>query len=264
MTKSQVGDLAQRQLADYDAHDPGRVFEDSAVSMTIAEAYQVQMEVAALRAARGEPFAGYKIGCVSDTVQRQLGLSQPVFGYLFATEIRRSGAMIDSGAFDCLAIEAEFAARIAVDIPDASWLREHPDRSIAAFFPVIELHNHVFRGATRTAQELIANNALHAGVVLPAIEGSLRDAAELTGESISVLRNAELLGTAAGSSLPGGPFCSLLKVAEHLATFGVRLKPNQIVLTGSPLPLYSVRPGDHILVRCSGLTAVEMTVRPVA
>ena len=100
--------------------------------------------------------------------------------------------------------------------------------------------------------------------MLPAIEGSLRDAAELTGESISVLRNAELLGTAAGSSLPGGPFCSLLKVAEHLATFGVRLKPNEIVLTGSPLPLYSVRPGDHILVRCSGLTAVEMTVRPVA
>ena len=263
MTKSQVGDLARRQLADYDAHNPGRVFEDAAVSMTIAEAYEVQMQVAALRAARGEPVAGYKIGCVSDTVQRQLGLNRPVFGCLFASENYRSGAMIDSGAFDCLAIEAEFAARIAEDIPDVAWLREHPDRSIAAFFPVIELHNHVFRGATRTAQELIANNALHAGVVLPAIEGSLRDAAELNGEPISVLRNAELLGTAAGSSVPGGPFCSLLKVAEHLATFGVHLKPNQIVLTGSPRPLYPARPGDHILVRCSRLASVEATVRPV-
>jgi 2-keto-4-pentenoate hydratase len=160
MIKSQVGDLARRQLANYDAHCPGRVFEDAAVSMTIAEAYEVQMQVAALRAARGEPVAGYKVGCVSDAVQRQLGLNRPVFGCLFASEIYRSGAIIDSGAFDCLAIEAEFAARIAVDIPDAAWLREHPERSIAAFFPVIELHNHVFRGATRTAQELIANNAL--------------------------------------------------------------------------------------------------------
>ena len=112
MTKSQVGDLARRQLADYDAHNPGRVFEDAAVSMTIAEAYEVQMQVAALRAARGEPVAGYKIGCVSDAVQRQLGLNRPVFGCLFASEIYRSAAMIDSGAFDCLAVEAEFAALV--------------------------------------------------------------------------------------------------------------------------------------------------------
>ena len=264
MTESQIGDFAKRQLADYDAHDPGRVFEDAGVSMTIAEAYRVQMEVAALRVARGEPVAGYKIGCVSDAVQRQLGFNRPVFGYLFASEIYRSGAMIDSGAFASLAVEAEFAARIAADIPDASWLREHPDRSIAALFPVIELHNHVFRGATRTAQELIANNAMHAGVVLPAIEGSPRDTVALTGESISLFRNAELLGTAAGSSVPGGFPCSLLKVAEHLATFGVQLKQNQIVLTGSPLPLYPARPRDHILVRRSNVIAVEMTVSQAA
>ena len=263
MTASQIGDFAQRQLADYDAHDPGRVFEDPAVSLTIAEAYQVQMRVAALRAARGEPVAGYKIGCVSDAVQRQMGLNRPVFGHLFATEIYRSDSTIDSGAFDCLAIEAEFAARIATDIPDASWLREHPDRSVAAFFPVIELHNNVFRGARRTAQELIANNALHAGVVLPPMEGSLCDAAELTSEPISVFRNTELLGTATGSAVPGGPFCSLLKVAEHLAKFGRCLKPNQIVLTGSPLPLYPARSGDHIVVRCSRLAA-ETTVCQVA
>jgi 2-keto-4-pentenoate hydratase len=264
VTTSQIRDFARRQLADYDAHDPGRVFDDAALSLTIAEAYQVQMQVAALRAARGETVAGYKIGCVSDAVQRQVGLNRPVFGHLFATEIYRSGVAIDSGAFDCLAIEAEFAVRIAVDIPDASWLRKHPDRSIAAFFPVIELHNNVFRGATRTAQQLIANNAMHAGVVLPPIEGLVRDATELTGEPISVFRNAELLGTATASSVPGGPFCSLLKVAEHLATIGRGLKPNQIVLTGSPLPLYPARPGDHIVVRCARLAAVETNVCQVA
>jgi 2-keto-4-pentenoate hydratase len=40
------------------------------------------------------------------------------------------------------------------------------------------------------------------------------------------------------------------------------LKQNQIVLTGSPLPLYSVRPGDRIVVRCSRSGAVETTVGP--
>ncbi len=42
---------------------------------------------------------------------------------------------------------------------------------IVRVFPVIELHNYVFRSATPALQELVANSGLHAGVVLPATEG---------------------------------------------------------------------------------------------
>src|SRR5205823_2133251 len=145
----------------------------------------------------------YKIGCVSEPVQRQLDLDQPVFGSLFATELYHSGVELKPGAFESLSIEGEFAVRIAEDIPDLVWLLEHPERSIGAVFVVIELHNNVFRRARRTSEELIANNALHAGAILPVVEGSLRDAAELDGEQISVFRNQELLGTATGESIPG-------------------------------------------------------------
>jgi hypothetical protein len=70
-------------------------------------------------------------------------------------------------------------------------------------------------------------------------------------------------GPRRAARFPSGLSAPLLKVAEHLAMFGGRLKANQIVLTGSPLPLYAARAGDHILVRCSRLAAVETTVRPV-
>jgi 2-keto-4-pentenoate hydratase len=124
------------------------------------------------------------------------------------------------------------------------------------------LHNNIFRGATRTAQELIANNALHAGLVLPQVEGSLRDAAELTSEPISLFGNKKLLGTATGSAVPGGLLWSLVKVVEHLAMFEANLKANQIILTGSPLPLCPARPGDHFLVSCLRLGVVETTMYP--
>ena len=213
MTESPIAEIARRQLADYDAHRPGRIFEDAAFTLTIAEGFEVQRQVAALRAARGEAVAGYKIGCISEAVQRQLGLDRPAFGHLFATELYRSGAVLDAAAFDCLAIEGEFAVRIAGDL------------SIASVFPVIELHNNVFRGAVRTAQELIANNALHAGVVLPPLEIPCPDPAELVRETISVFRNGELLGSANGGAIPGGPLASVAKVAEHLASVGGALKP---------------------------------------
>jgi 2-oxopent-4-enoate/cis-2-oxohex-4-enoate hydratase len=182
-------------------------------------------------------------------VQQQLGLRQPAFGHLFATEFYRSGAVFDAAAFDGLAIEGEFAVRIAGDL------------SVGTVFPVIELHNNVFRRAVATSQELIANNALHAGVVLGAREILYPDAAELIRQSLSIFLNGELLGTSTGGAIPGGPLSSLAKVAGHLASAGGTLKLDQIVLTGSPLPLYPVRPGDHIVVRGPQSTTVELTVR---
>src|SRR4030095_5370276 len=105
--------------------------------------------------------------CVSLAVRRQLGLRQPVFGYIFSTEDYGTGTVLDPTRFDGLAIEGEFAVRINQDVPGREWLRKHPVRAIASIFVVIELHNYVFRSDPPTAQELIANNALHAGVVLP-------------------------------------------------------------------------------------------------
>ncbi len=244
-----IAEIARRQLADYDSHQPGRIFENCGPTLSIAEAFEVQRQVATLRSARGEAIAGYKIGCLSEAVQQQLGLDRPVFGYIFATELHRTGAVLDAALFSSLAIEGELAVRLGADL------------GVAAVFPVIELHNALFRGAVRTSQELIANNALHAGVILPSLEISHADLAEFGRSPISVFRNGELLGSAAGSAIRGGPGASVAEVARHFASMGDSLAPGQIVLTGSPLPLYLAGPGDHMVVRGPYSTEVELFVR---
>jgi 2-keto-4-pentenoate hydratase len=182
MTTSEIAAIARRQLTNYDTHQRGRLFEDDSFRLTVDEAYAVQMQTASMRAARGEAIAGYKIGCVSEAVRRQLNLDRAVFGHLFATELYRSGVALKLDGFEGLAIEGEFAVRLAEDISDIASFLEHPERSIASVLLVIELHNNVFRRPERTSQELIANNALHAGTILPAMEGNLRSPSELMSE----------------------------------------------------------------------------------
>ena len=70
-------------LKDFDAHRPGTIFEDSELNLSINDAYDLQFEVAALRESRGERVAGYKIGCISATMQKQLGIDHPVFGHVW-------------------------------------------------------------------------------------------------------------------------------------------------------------------------------------
>lgn len=260
-SSAQLNRLAERQLADYDAGTPGTVFSDPEFALSIEDAYRLQLRQAALREARGERVAGFKVGCMSEAIRAQLGLDQPVFGHLYAGEIRLSGVELKASQFDGLAIEGEFAFRIAKDIRDADWLLANADRAIASCTAIIELHNSVLRApAAMRAPELISNNAIHAGVVIPPEDSAQCDPAALTEEPIAVIKNGEVLGSATGESLPGGPLASLAWLVGRLREFGRRVERGHLVLTGSPLPLYPVAPGDRVEVCCERLHPVVLTV----
>ncbi|MEL7497743.1 MAG: fumarylacetoacetate hydrolase family protein [Planctomycetota bacterium] len=251
-------EAARCLLDDYDSHRPGTMFERAELNFSVNDAYDLQFEVAALRESRGERVAGYKIGCISDTMQKQLGIDHPVFGHVWDTEIYRSGVQLDAENFDGLAIEGELAVRLLDDIPSAEWLRKNP-QVVAGHVAVIELHNYVFRGTESIrAAELITNNAIHAGVVIANKEtGSTRFN---PNAKIRVNRNTERLGEGVVTHLQHGAIEVVASVAEHLARRGLNLKRDQIVLTGSPLPLWKVAPGERITVQCDGLSDVSCTI----
>jgi len=71
----EIRKVAERMLADYDAHRPNEIFAERGANwLTLDDAYTIQRAVAELRMARGERCIGYKLGCISTTIQRQLGL----------------------------------------------------------------------------------------------------------------------------------------------------------------------------------------------
>ena len=47
---------------------------------------------------------------------------------------------------------------------------------------------------------------------------------------------------------------------QHLSAYGLALRPRQLVLTGTPLGLIPLGPGDSVRVTAEGLGTVEATV----
>ena len=244
-----VRELAARQLADYRTRTPGTFFaEEDHPRLSIDGAYAVQAEVASLRAAEGEPVAGYKVGCTGPNVREQFGMDGPVRGFLYETELYPSGVELSHASYANLAIEGELAVRLG------------DDAEIARIFPIIELHNYVFRSETPNLQELIANNGLHAGVVLPATEiVQWRGEDHLDG-TLRVEINGRTVEEGPMSGVPGGPAGSVEWLRRNLAAYGLALRPRQLVLTGTPLSLIPLRPGDSVRVTAEGLGSVEATV----
>jgi 2-keto-4-pentenoate hydratase len=237
--------LAALQWADYQRGTPGTAFADPELSPTLEQAYMVQIELAGLRCAAGDAIAGYKVGCIGSGVVEQFGMSGPIHARLFRSEFRNSGEALQYNDYANPAIEGEMALRIG------------GDGSITAAFPVIELHQFVFRAPRKTLAELVANNGINAGAVIPR---------HLETRSLGDWENARTLSVAingvtvdAGSlwAMAGGAAEAIDWLRSDLDRFGEALKPGDLVLAGTPLGLHPVRAGDHVIVSVDGRQCVD-------
>jgi 2-keto-4-pentenoate hydratase len=240
--------LADRQWRDYRARDPGTCFCDPCFTLNLQQAYELQDAVSALRLADGDRVVGYKVGCTGPGTTAQFGMAGPIRGYLYENEVHPTGVTLDLADFAQLAIEGEMAIRIG------------KDGTIAAAFPVIELHHFVFKAPRKTLVELVANNGLNAGIVMPEEDWL----SSLTRPRGSPLLRVEI-GTrvvASGDLWPmaGGAAASVAWLRQHLAEFGLALTPGQIVLSGTPLGLYPVASGDNVIVFFDNEPAVRCSI----
>lgn len=227
--------LARRMLADYDAVTPGTAFADG-LTLSIDDAWRLQSAVAALREHRGEQIIGYKIGATSEGNRKMLGLEHPAWGRLWDTELHKSGVQLAKTSYANVAMEAEFAVQLSRGVTPNAPIEDVLD-AIAAVYPVIEIHNLVFRGAPPHGPELLANNAIHAGVVRGApvanpVKGTNTDL-KLIYDSVVVDAWPKLLW-------PDEIVSAIGWLSAQLAVEGRLLKSGDLILTGAfgpPIPL---------------------------
>lgn len=252
-----VRGLAKQMLADYDARTPGRC-ATGPVTITTVEAYAVQSEIARLRELRGETVIGYKVGCTSRTVQAQLGVSEPIFGRLYAEERHLIGQRLSAACFANLAVEGELAVRLREDLSGLNITEDACRAAIESSFAVVELHHYVLPAAWPRMHWLIASGGLHAGFVCPKPEThGNEDVRRLT-----VRVNDHLVGDVEDPLKLTCPVRSLRWLAGRLAEFGIRLQAGQVILTGSPLPLFPVVPSSRVVVEAPPLGTCYVEIDP--
>ena len=221
--------LAARMLRDYDRHTPGTAFVDG-LHLSIDDAYRLQSRVARRRQARGEQVAGYKIGCVAPVNQARHGLSHPVWGRLWSGEQHPSGTILPDGDFANVAVEAELGVTLGRDLGRDVCGVNDVAAAVAQVVVAVELHNLVLRGGDPTGPELIANNAIHAGVVRsPVIEPPPAG----TAVDLALEFDGTIVDAWSDRRWPDDVLSALPWLARELARHGHRLEAGQLVLVGA-------------------------------
>ncbi len=251
---SRIMQWASRQLADYDAHNPGTLFAEGVV-LNVAQGYELQAAIAQLRRDRGERVIGYKVGCTSPRIRTQLGINHCVTGRLYDSERHASGAVLSHTEYTKLAIEGELAVELSREPTESDFSGIEVPPCVSRVVPVIELHNHVMRGERPSAGELIAHNAIHAGFVT----GYGISRKEAYGDpSLSIFADDRLLDECKGPALIQTISSSLRWLMEVVRDRGDRLGANQIILTGSIPSLIPIDENCRIKVDAPPFGSVDV------
>ena len=119
---------------------------------------------------------------------------------------------------------------------------------IISAFPVIELHNFIFRAKTKTLSELISNNAINAGIVI-SNQNNLKPINDWSKyQSLSVKINNKIVDQGNLWAMPGGPTDSIDWLKKKFIENQLSLRQGNLVLTGTPLSLHRVNVGDDIRI----------------
>ncbi len=208
----------------------------------------------------GGTLIGYKIACTNEIAQRQLHVDSPFFGRLLSETTYENGAHLDAGGYFMRVMEAEFAFRMAADLPPTGSPRSRDEVAAAVdgVLPGIEIVDSRFDSWTTVGTpSLIADNACHAAWVKGALLQHWRKI-DLAAQAVRLEINGKVIDTGSGAAVLGHPLNALHWLANMLNQRGVGLKTGDYITTGVTTDIYMAGPGDHVRADFGPVGAVEV------
>ena len=236
LSQKDINIFAQKILEDYDLKDPGKLFKRK-IAINNIDALLIQSTVSKLRKKRGEKIIGYKIGCVLKETQKKMGFVQPAWGTLWKRELHTSGVSLSKKDYSNPAMEAEFGIILNRDLKPEIISFEYILESIESIYPLIEIHNLVFYGESPHGAELLANNAIHAGVILgPETKFPKRN----QSTDLKLIYDKKTVDSWSNKKWPHDMLSEVTWLVKEQAKINNILKKGDLILTGAygfPVPI---------------------------
>jgi 2-keto-4-pentenoate hydratase len=206
------------------------------------------------------PGAGWKIAATSPAGQAHIGADGPLAGRLYARCVRRSGCTLDAQAMTMRVAEAEFAFRMARDLPlgDTPPGRDEVLAATGALLPAVEVPDSRFDDLSVVGLPSMVADGLCCGHLV------LGDPIEdwhphgLAVHVVDLRRNGVVVSRGQGRDVLGDPVDALVWLAGELHAHGLALAAGDVVTTGACTPARPVAPGDDVVADFGALGKVTI------
>jgi len=226
--------------------------------LTVDDAYAIQAALLELQLGRGDTLAGAKLGLTSVAKQEQMGVSEPVYGWVPASSVLDAAQPVPLGELIHPRCEPEFVFVLAETLSGPGVTANDVLDATAKIVGGIEIIDSRYEAFSFTLTDVIADNTSAARVVIGS-EGIAPRETDLATLGCVFEVDGEITGTATGAALLGDPAECVAMLANHLGKHGLQLEAGWIVMAGAATDARPLVAGTVAAARYSHLGAVTVT-----
>ncbi len=196
---------------------------------------RAMLDLRRARLAAGERPLGWKVGFGAPAALAKLGTDRPLVGFLTDAGRLDDGAAVSLAGWRNPMLEAEIAVVVG--------------QGLAPAIELADLHP-----PPEDPEQILAGNIYHRHFLVGPVS-------EASGITARLLRDGdEIASTGTPSALTGELADVVRATAELLEACGERLRPGDIVITGSVFPPLAVRPGERYEAQLPPLGSVTVSL----
>lgn len=225
---------------------------DGLPGLDAAAGYAIQ----ALAREQAGPLSGWKLGVTSRAKQAQVGLDEPVRGFLATANALDLGQPLVTAELIQPRAEPEIVFIMGRDLSGAGVTAADVLAATACVATGIEILDSRFADYRFTMPDVIADNTSAGRYVVGAPVPP--DGIDLRLIGVVLEHNGEVTATAAGAASLGHPAAAVAWLTRSLAASGEGLRAGQIVLSGGLTAAVPLRPRDVVVATIDRLGTVEL------
>ncbi len=221
------------------------------------DAYAIQDRILRRKCARGARLVGLKCGLTSHAKMKQMGVTDPVFGFLVDEFAVPASGKLERRRLIHPKVEPEIAFVLKRQL-------QGPGCHVAAVLaatdfvvPGIEVIDSRYRDFKFDLKSVIADNTSAANFVIGGVP-MRPDEVDLRTLGVVMEKNGQVVALGAGASVVGHPAAAVAMLANHLSRRGQCIPAGALVLSGGVTEAVAVDAGDHVALRVQHLGSVSL------
>lgn len=248
---------AEYLLAGVDAREEVAAITKTVGDLSIDDSYAIQTALLELQLARGDTLAGAKLGLTSVAKQEQMGVDEPVYGWVPASTVLGVDGVVALDELIHPRCEPEIVFVLGEDLAGPGVTAEDALDATERVVGGIEVIDSRYEAFSFTLPDVIADNTSAARVAVGTDGIEPRDA-DLTTLGCVFEVDGEITGTATGAALLGSPAECLAMLANHVGKHGQKLEAGWIVMAGAATDARPLAAGTTATARYSHLGSVSI------
>ncbi len=226
-------------------------------ALPIDDAYAIQAALLELMLGRGDTLAGAKLGLTSAAKQEQMGVDEPVYGWVPAASVLPATGDVALDGLIHPRVEPELVFRLGSDLAGPGVTVADVFDATAEIVGGIEVIDSRYEAFSFTLPDVIADNTSAARVAI-GTDGIAPGEADLTTLGCVFEIDGAVTGTATGAALLGDPAACVAMLANHLGKHGQKLEAGWIVMAGAATDARPLGVGTVATARYSHLGSVTV------